>query len=132
VSSPSRLLRVALGGRYIDKYITTKSWIILASVSNHAEDLTGMIGVASTQRYYNTVTVINAATRCLRRDRHNESPLRSGSSSPPPATTAGTDRDDRRGLPPVQRYYDAVTVTKAVERPTGMGKIERGRSPPRS
>jgi hypothetical protein len=58
VSSPSRLPRVDLGGRYIDKDITTKRWIILAAAINHAEDLTGTIGVASTQRYYNGVTAI--------------------------------------------------------------------------
>jgi hypothetical protein len=64
VSSPSRLPRVDWGGRDIDKDITTKNWIILAA-SNHAEDLTGTITVASTQRYYDSVTVINAAARQL-------------------------------------------------------------------
>ena len=33
-------------------------WIILATTSNPAEDLTGVIAVTSIQRHYNAVTVI--------------------------------------------------------------------------
>jgi hypothetical protein len=62
------LLRLPLekwGGRDRTEDITTKKWIILATTSNHAEDLTGVIAVASIQRYYNAVTIIKAAARRL-------------------------------------------------------------------
>jgi hypothetical protein len=61
VSSPSRLPRVDPDGRDIDK----DKWIILGADSNNAEDLTRTIAVASTQRYYKAVTIINAALRRL-------------------------------------------------------------------
>ena len=52
VSSPLRLPRVDLGGRDIDKAITTKKLMIL----------TGPFAMASIQRYYDAVTAVIKAT----------------------------------------------------------------------
>ena len=46
-------------------------WIILAATSNHAEDLTGVVGVASIQRHYNVNTVIEVTVGMLRWERQN-------------------------------------------------------------
>ena len=54
------VIKKSWDGRYRKENMTTKKWIIVAITSNHAEDLTRAIAVASIQRYYDAATVINA------------------------------------------------------------------------